>query len=233
MRVKAKISKFSKISKQPLAVTAYETILSRIICLEYQPSQHLEESQLMDDLGIGRTPIREALVRLHGEKMVEPHSNRGMIVRPITLQNTKAMFESMRIFEFGVVDIAVNKDCTTVIQKMRAANGKIQAAVAANDLLGMVEANHLFHINFARCSQNEFLIRAIQDVRSEAKRLSYLSYHNIIESGKNLEPYHKTVVEEHDKMIVCLENNDNKKLKELLTDHISTFRERIILFMVS
>lgn len=230
MSAKAKIS---KIPKPPLAVTAYEIILRRIICLEYQPSQHLEESQLMKDLGIGRTPIREALVRLQGEKMVESQPNRGVIVRPITLQNTKSMFESMGIFEFGVVDIAVNKDCTRPIQKMRVANHKIQTAVEKNDLLGMVEANHLFHIHFAECSQNEFLIRAVHDVRSEAKRLSYLSYHNIIGSGKNLEPYYNTVVEEHDKMIDGLENHDSKKLKELLTEHISTFRERIILFMVS
>ncbi len=227
------VSKIQKLPKQPLAAIAYETIVRKIICLEYQPSQHLEESQLVEDLGIGRTPIREALVRLHGEKMVESHPKRGVIVRPITLQNTKAMFESMGIFEFGVADIAANKDCTNFIQKMKAANNKIQIAAKSKDLLGMVEANHLFHINFARCSQNEFLIRAIDDVRSEAKRLSYLSYHNIIGSGKNFEPYYNVVVEEHDKMIVSLENHDYKRLKELLTDHISTFRERIILFMVS
>jgi len=69
--------------------------------VEYQPSQRLEESQLVEDLGIGRTPIREALVGLHGEKMVESHPKRGVIVRPITLQNTKAMFESMNLIEMG------------------------------------------------------------------------------------------------------------------------------------
>ncbi len=46
--------------KQPLAAKAYELLAKKIICLEYQPSQNLEENQLMDDLGIGRTPIREA-----------------------------------------------------------------------------------------------------------------------------------------------------------------------------
>jgi len=81
--------KVQKIPKQPLAVKAYETLVKKIICLEYQPSQHLEENQLVEDLGIGRTPIREALVRLHGEKMVESHPKKGVIVRPITLQNTK------------------------------------------------------------------------------------------------------------------------------------------------
>jgi DNA-binding GntR family transcriptional regulator len=230
MRAKATIQ---RIPKQPLAVTAYEVILKRIICLEYEPGEHLEESQLVEDLNIGRTPVREALVRLHGEKMVESHPNRGVIVRPITLQNTKAMFESMNIFEFGVVDIAVTKNCTTTIKKMKEANKDIQKAIASNDLFGMVEANHLFHMHFAKCSQNEFLIRAVFDVRNEAKRLSYLSYNNIIGPEKNLESYYEEVVKEHDKIIVCFENHDKEGLKKLLTDHILTFRERIILFMVS
>ena len=154
------VSKIQKLPKQPLAAIAYETIVRKIICLEYQPSQHLEESQLVEDLGIGRTPIREALVRLHGEKMVESHPNRGVIVRPITLLNTKAMFESMNLIEMGLVDIAVNKDCSHLIQEMRTANGKVQRAIQANAVFDLVEANHEFHMKFAQCSQNEFLVRA-------------------------------------------------------------------------
>lgn len=226
-------AKIQKTPKQPLAMAAYETILKRIICLEYQPSQHLEENQLVEDLGIGRTPIREALVRLHGEKMVESHPNRGVIVRPITLQNTKAMFESMTIFEFGVAEIAMTKNCNSSIRQMEAANQEILAATASNDLFEMVEANHRFHMNFAGCSQNEFLVRAIHDVRSEAKRLSYLSYNTVIGPEKNLETYYTKVVEEHDKIIAALQGQDAQGLKHLLTAHIMTFRERIIRFMIS
>ncbi|MCK5098031.1 MAG: GntR family transcriptional regulator, partial [Desulfobacteraceae bacterium] len=98
MKISAKIQ---KIPKQPLAVTAYELIIKKIICLEYQPSQHLEENHLVEELEIGRTPIREALVRLQGEKMVESHPQKGVIVRSITLQNTKAVFEGMKILELG------------------------------------------------------------------------------------------------------------------------------------
>ena len=219
----------SKQNKQPLAILAYETIVKRIICLEYEPSQHLEEGQLVEELGIGRTPVREALVRLQGERMVESHPNKGVVVRPITLQNTKAMFESMNIFEFGVADIAVTKDCSRPIKKMEAANKEIQAAIETNDHFAMVEANHDFHMYFARCSQNEFLIRSIQDVRNEAKRLSFLSYNMVREP----EPHYENVVMEHEKMMTCLENRDAPGLKSLLVDHIQTFRDRIIRFMVS
>ncbi len=223
--------KTQKSPKQPLAVTAYETIVRKIVCLEYQPSQHLEETLLMEDLGIGRTPIREALVRLSHEKMVESHPKRGVIVRPITLQKTKAMFESMALIEQGLVNIIMNKDCSNFIKKMKSANKMVARAARKNNVFQLVEANHDFHMNFARCSQNEFLIRAVGDVRSEAKRLSYLSYDNTIDPAHPLEIHYDTVVGEHEKMITLLEEKDKDGLKELIKYHIQIFRERIILFM--
>ncbi len=225
------VAKIQKIPKQPLAVAAYEAIVRKIICLEYQPSQHLEENQLVEELGIGRTPVREALVRLQGEKMIESHPNKGVIVRPITLQNTKAMFESMHIFEFGVVDVAMTKDCTSFIKKMRTANEAVKKAILTNNVFDLVEANHEFHMNFANCSQNEFLIRAVNDVRKESKRLSYLSYNNIIDPKRPLELHYKSVVQEHEKIIESLAQKDAPGLKQLLQVHIETFRQRIIIFM--
>jgi len=228
-----KPEKMQKIPKQPMAVTAYEAIIRKIICLEYLPNQHLEENLLVEELGIGRTPIREALVRLQGEKMVESHPNKGVIVKPITLQNTKAIFESMHIFEFGVVDMAMNKDCSTFIKNMEKANKAVKKAILSNKIFKLVEANHEFHLNFAQCSQNEFLIRAVNDVRKEAKRLSYLSYNNAIDPERPLKIHYKSVIQEHDKIIDSLLNKDKKQLKQLLKEHIETFRQRIIIFMTS
>ncbi|MCM2286628.1 MAG: GntR family transcriptional regulator [Desulfobacula sp.] len=224
-------AKIQKLPRQPLAVTAYETIVRKIICLEYQPSQYLEENQLVEELGIGRTPVREALVRLQSENMIESQPNKGVIVKPITLQNTKAMFESMHIFEFGVVDVALVKDCTNFIKRMRLSNEAVKNAVLSNDVFGLVEANHEFHMNFARCSQNEFLVRAVHDVRKEAKRLSYLSYNNIIDPQRPLELHYQSVVQEHDRIIESLILKDEVGLKQLLQEHIETFRQRIITFM--
>jgi GntR family transcriptional regulator, rspAB operon transcriptional repressor len=222
-----------KLPRQPLAVKAYETLVKKIICLEYQPSQHLEETQLVEDLGIGRTPIREALVRLHGERMVEAHPKKGVIVRPITLQNTKAMFESMKLIERGIVDLAVDRDCTLFLKKMTIANQAVKEAVIANDTFGLVESNHEFHMNFARCSQNEFLIRAVKDIRTEAKRLSYLSYDNVIDPHRPLQIHYDAVVGEHDQIIAGLRERDGRRVKQLITGHILTFRQRILVFMTS
>lgn len=220
-----------KSTRQPLATVAYETIVRKIICLEYQPSLHLEETRLMADLGIGRTPIREALVRLHHEKMVEAHPNRGVIVRPITLQNTKAMFEGMSLIEIGLVDIAAKKDCTRGIEKMTLANVEVEQAIYNNNVFELVEANHKFHIEFARCSQNEFLVRAVRDIRAEAKRLSYLSYDNIITPERPLDIHYESVVKEHQQIISGLAGKDKQGLKALIQTHIDTFKQRIVRFV--
>ena len=222
-----------KIPKRSLASVAYETIKKKIICLEYEPGRHLEESQLVESLGIGRTPIREALVRLQGERMVISHPNRGIVVRPVTLQNTKAMFESMHIFESGVAAVAVKKDCSTSIGEMKRSNDAVKKAILANHIFDLVEANHDFHVNFADCSQNEFMIRAVKDVRTEAKRLSYLSYNNAIDPERPLETHYQSVVEEHDMIIDALMQRDKTKLERLLKEHIETFRQRIVIFMTS
>ncbi len=226
-------NKAQKNSKQPLAVVAYETIIRKIITLEYKPSQHLEENQLVDDLNIGRTPVREALVRLRGERMVESHPKKGVIVRPITIQNAKAMFESMRILEFGIADLAMTKEITPNLVEMEKANKRLAKALKKNDTFELTEANHMFHMKFAKCSHNEFLSRAVADVRNEAKRLSFLSYDNIIDPELPLEKHFKSVIDEHNQIIQFLREKDIGNLKQTLRDHIQTFRERIILFMLS
>ncbi len=172
-------------------------------------------------------------MRLQGEGMVESHPNKGVIVRPVTLQNTKAMFESMALIEMGIVDIAVERDCTLFLEKMEAANQEARKAVLADDVFGLVEANHEFHMHFARCSRNEFLIRAVKDIRTEAKRLSYLSYDNVIDPRHPLETHYESVVGEHERIIKGLAQRNVTQVKQLIGKHIQTFRNRIVVFMTS
>lgn len=221
------------VSRQPLGIAAYEKIYKKIVTLDFEPGQRLEEKQLIDHLGMGRTPIREALLRLVGENMVESQSGRGYIVRPITLQNIKAAFEMMKILETGVAGLAVRQNITPFIEKMEAAGEAVKAAVRDGNPLRLVEANHDFHQAYAGCSHNEYLVRGITQIRSEAKRLSYLSYANEVDPGISLTDHYKAVIQEHDKIISCLREKKEDLLKETVLEHIKAFQRRIILFMSS
>jgi DNA-binding GntR family transcriptional regulator len=220
-------------TKVPLGVAAYEKIYQKIVSLDFEPGQRLEEKQLIEHLEMGRTPIREALLRLVGENMVESQPGRGYIVRPITLQNIKATFEMMKILETGVAGIAVRQELTPFLNKMKKASAMVKSAIEEGDPLGLVEANHDFHQYYARCSRNEYLIRGITQIRSEAKRLSYLSYVNEVDPGLSLSNHYESVIHEHERMITCLKEKNEQLLKETVLEHIQAFQKRIILFMSS
>ncbi|MBC2713175.1 MAG: GntR family transcriptional regulator [Desulfosarcina sp.] len=220
-------------TRQPLGVTAYEKIYQKIVSLDFEPGQRLEEKQLLERLGMGRTPIREALLRLVGENMVESQPGRGYIVRPITLQNTKAVFEMMKILETGVVSLAVRQNIAPFLIKMEKADAAVKSAIKDGNPLSLVEANHDFHQYFAQCSRNEYLVRGINQIRGEAKRLSYLSYANEVDPGKSLNDHYDSVIYEHDKIITCLRDKNEELLKETVLEHIKAFQRRIILFMSS
>lgn len=223
-----------KKNKLPLAELAYREIYKRIISLEYKPGQALEEKMLMEHLGIGRTPVREALFHLSTEFLVEAQPQKGFLVRPITLQSVKAMFEALKLLELGVVDLAVKQDVTEFLPLLSAANRAIATAVEKLDYYGLVEKNDDFHMTLARCTRNEYLVHAMQDVRCEANRLAYLSFsHEIGGPGKSLRNHYESVIGHHEELIENLRERNSDRLRELICDHIRAFQLRMVEYLTS
>jgi len=214
--------------KRPLAAVAYDTIYRNIITLVYEPGQHLEESQLVDQLGIGRTPIREGLQRLATDLLVESQPGKGYVVRPLTIQNTKAACAALQIMELGAASLAVRQDTARMVEEMKAANQSIVEAVEKRDILTLVEANSLFHDAYARCSRNVYLIQGLKKVRCETNRLAYLSYANEIDPMRTLQVHYASVIEQHDQIISALQERDEQRLQQIVTDHIGIFKQRMI-----
>ncbi len=217
--------------RRSLGATAYETIYSKIISLQYQPGQHLEEAALVDELGIGRTPVREALQRLAADLLVESQPGKGFVVRPITLQNTKAAFAALQILELGVADLAVRQEKRLLLDTMREANLQVTEAVEQMDIYRLVEANSAFHDAYARCSDNIYLVQGLRKVRCETNRLAYLSFGNEIDPSRNLQEHYASVIDQHNGIIDAIHHRDAERLKALIVEHIGIFKSRIIHYL--
>lgn len=226
-------SPITKETRQPLGVEAYEQICRKIITLAYKPGAILDEKLLMSDLLLGRTPIREAILRLAAEGWLETQPNRGAMVPPITIQGTKAVFEAMKILEIGVAGLAVNQNIDEQLAAMDVASAAVKKAINSSDILHLVDANHRFHLAYAECSKNAFLVRACLEVRNQAKRLAYLSYANEIDMNRSLQGHYAAVVSEHDAMTTCLREKNENQLKDIIIQHITAFQGRIVAYMSS
>ncbi len=218
---------------QCLADVAYAHMARRIVFMDYAPGQRLEEKQLMHDLQLGRTPIREALMRLSADMMVESRPKSGYFVRPITLQSIRSVFEALYLLEGGLAELAVKHDCSREIERMHLANTQMKNEVQNNNIRGLVEANEEFHAYLAQCTRNEYLTQAISRVRTEIKRLAFLSFSQDIDSENTLRAHYQCVLQEHDQMLQALQTRDVEALNALLTTHIHTFQKRILRSMMS
>lgn len=227
------MAKIEKAPKIPMGIQAYNLIHKKIITLDLEPGQHLDEKQLVRQLEIGRTPIREALLRLASEFLVETQPSKGFIVRPLTVQNVKAMFEAMHIMEMGVVSLSIRQDPSKYLPMMEESQKSFEKAIEANDVLEMVLSNHSFHMHFAQCSANEYLIRALKDVRNEVNRLSYLSFGSRMDITDDIRQHYKSVDQDHLQMMDCLRKKDQDLLKKTVEEHNKAFQRRVIFYLTS
>jgi DNA-binding GntR family transcriptional regulator len=214
-----------------LGATAYQAVYANIISLKYPPGQHLEEAVLVEELGIGRTPVREALQRLAADLLLESQPGKGFVVRPLTLQNTRAAFTALVILELGVATLAVRQRTALLLDEMQEANLMVADAVADMDIYRLVEANSAFHDAFARCSDNIYLVQGLKKVRCETNRLAYLSFGNEIDPGRTLQEHYASVMEQHNQIITALRSREEESLKAVIRDHIRIFKQRIIHYL--
>ena len=201
--------------------------------MELRPGHNIDEKETIESIGIGRTPVREALLRLAFEDLLQFIPNKGFIVKPLTLQDVKAMFEALRVIERGAATIAISRDSTLVLPQMEKYHEMVKEAIKKRDLLKLVMANHNFHIYFAKCTQNEYLVRALNDVRNHLNRLAYLSFGGVVDLSGDLQKHYESVCQEHTQIIEFLKAKKLNPLLEVIERHINSFQQRIVDYLTS
>jgi len=125
----------------PLAERAYRHLLHEIIRLSLRPGQVVHETELQQQLGMGRTPIREALLRLSGDKLVTIHPRRGTFVSDMNVTDLGAVYEVRADLESLAAKLAA--------ESSRKFAGEAQAkGVAALESSGMQVAREIKRDSF-------------------------------------------------------------------------------------
>ena len=97
--------------------SAYEELKHRIITLQYEPGSYLNETLLSADLNIGRTPVQHAVRRLTQEQLIEIIPRKGLIIKPISLQEVFSVIDTRVINEVYCVGLACENISDDEIQE--------------------------------------------------------------------------------------------------------------------
>jgi DNA-binding GntR family transcriptional regulator len=144
-----------------LAEQAYQLLMRMITRLELAPGSLIVEKELMAALGIGRTPIREALQRLAMEGLVVHMPNRGMFVADITTQSVQHIYEFRALIDGPLVRLAAERATPEQIEELGLLHERFLSAKAADDVDAYVELLRRFYTVLAAAAENIYLAEVI------------------------------------------------------------------------
>lgn len=199
------------------AVHAYRRLREKIIRTELLPGTVLVEAVLMEQLGVGRTPLRDALHRLDHEGLVEIVPRRGTFVTEVTLSDLQQVFEVRSGLEDIVARLAVERCTPDDLRRIEEllTSVKQQATTDESD----VELDSELHRVLLAMSRNPLLEELYQRVADASLRLLYLTRCGMEDRAEQIH----TFQEVYD----ALAARDADRLTNVLRSHVRAFRDRV------
>ena len=149
----------------------YEQIKSRILYLDLMPGSFLDETELSNQFGVSRSPVREALIRLAAEGLVQNFRNRTSTVSQFDIAGLPAYFDAMDLmyrFTARLAALTPNAARLDQLQRDQAAH---ETAVRARDIRLMVRHNREFHLGVADMGGNPLISQWMGSVLDQGQRL--------------------------------------------------------------
>ena len=166
-----------------MADEAYRRIEDMIVMRLLPPGAMLSEKTLADELGCGRTPIREALLRLKLEGYIDIHSRRGAMVCAVDVVKQLDLLEVRRPLEETMAMLAAERATTLERKRVRELADEILAAAGSDEIGAYFRVNKAIHQTCASLTKNETLQKTMGVVHGLSRRFWY----TYIEDGRRHE----------------------------------------------
>jgi DNA-binding GntR family transcriptional regulator len=155
---------------------AYAEIEEMIVTLRLAPGRPISEGELGALLGIGRTPIREALQRLARERLVTILPRRGIIVSEINVASQLRLLEVRRVLERLIASSAARRATDEERAQFRKIVAAFEKTAKANDDVGFMRTDRAFNLLCSQAAHNDFAAGAMSLLHGLSRRFWYLHY---------------------------------------------------------
>ncbi len=196
-----------------------DALRALLITGQMAPGELYSAPRLAAQFGVSATPVREAMLDLVSEGLVEVVRNKGFRVTAVGDEELDAMAELRTLVEppvMGMVAEACEGEVAEAVQALRPLAIEIEAAARREDLVGYIEADTEFHLRFLALHGNEHVVSTVRGLRSRS-RLFGLS--PLMESGSIMQH-----VTEHEQMVDLALARDRRAMEELVVRHIGHVR---------
>ncbi|MCY0093257.1 GntR family transcriptional regulator [Hoeflea ulvae] len=212
--------------KSAIAITnrsLHDQVASRIrdLIIEgtLEPGSRIDEAHLIEELGVSRTPFREALRTLAAEGLVIVRPSKGSVVRKLTRDEVFSMLEVLGNLEKLAGELACERASDEEIEALIDLHKHMMDCYRARDRMPYYKMNQDFHSRLAGLSKNETLQEMQANIQARLKRIRYI--------GNQKPDSWAGAVADHEEMVRALKDRDGLALGEAMANHLKKTWDRV------
>src|SRR5579863_392936 len=193
-------------------VEVYDTLRASIVSLQRTPGQRLSEAELARELGVSRTPVREAIIQLRADGLVEVMPQLGSFVSKISLRNVREAQFAREALECAAIRIAAQRIDAPADERLRQNIVLQRAAETSADLEQFYRLDEEFHREVVATSGYPGISELLDRSRAQLNRVRRLSLPvpDVIEE----------LIDQHSAVLEALERNDADQAEASLRHHL-------------
>jgi DNA-binding GntR family transcriptional regulator len=213
--------KFAAI-KQPesLAKMAYEAIRKSILSGQWKIGELYNEKAIAADLGISRTPVREALLELASQDLIIFLPRRGLMVNRFTRRDVDEIFELRKAIELAAVEKITATSPPFDLFEIEESLLSQRKAVKQKDYLAFMEADRLFHTRFSELTNNRRIIAILENIRD---MIHVMGAKALALEGRALE-----VIEEHQTIFEAVKKGNIEEARKAMAYHLDQSKGAVV-----
>lgn len=196
-----------------------DSLRAQLVTGRMRPGVLYSAPSLAAEFGVSATPVREAMLDLVSEGLVEVVRNKGFRVTELADADLDAMAELRALIEvpvMGLVAEACVGPVADAVRELRPVAGEIRAAAVGGDLVGYIEADTDFHLRFLALHGNEHVVTVVRDLRARSR---LYGLEELAEAGL-LVPF----CDEHELMVDAALDRDAETMRRVMSGHIGHLR---------
>ncbi len=194
----------------------YDQLWRLIVSGSLEPGEPLNEKHIGEQLGVSRSPVREALQRLVSERLVIARPNRTVTVREYTDEDIAEIYDARIVIESHAAATVISAGPATIsatCDRLEDALGRLGAALGTGDRLEIVEADLAFHQDLVRCGGNSRLADAYLLLSAETVTcMSWL---------ENARPSGGELMQDHRELVDALRARDPVAMAQAIAQHLN------------
>lgn len=198
---------------------AYAYVRGEIMARRMAANELISEGQVADAVGVSRTPVREALLRLQAEGLLRLLPKRGALVLPVTAEEMADVIETRRLVEsFAARKAVTDGHVGPLVAALHRHIDEMRAAAKRRDTTAYVEADRAFHLEMVAAAGNEILTSLYRSLRDRQLRMgvvNLLADDGVVDTNRM-----RKSADEHERITDAIASRSVRAVDAAIAEHL-------------